>query len=138
MNLESYITELLYNFGCLSVRVDNALRKYEGIKQIKDLINKDGSFNHHPNKIPNIGKKSVTELRSMRVWFVENYLTLHQENQNQNKNKYEVTIRAAVKVIIEAKDSVSAAETAWKENGLNDRFWKRYTVSVEQIEEDKT
>ena len=135
MNLESDIEELLDNFRSLSVRVDNALRKYEGIKQIKDLINKDGSFNHHPHKIPNIGKKSVPELRSMRVWFVENYLTLHQENQN--KNKYEVTIRAAVKVIIEAKDSVSAAETAWKENGLNDRFRKRYTVSVEQIEEDE-
>ena len=86
MNLESDIEDLLYEYPT-TVRVYNALKMYEGIKQIKDLINEDGSFVDNPKYIPNIGKKSVPELRSMRVWFVENYLTLHQENQNQNKNK---------------------------------------------------
>ena len=134
MNLESDIEELLYNYGFLTQRVHNALRKYEGIKQIKDLINEDGTFNHNPYSIPNIGKKSVPELRQMRVWFLENYIRPHQENQSMIK--YEVTFRAAVKIIIEAKDSDSAVDAAWEEfqrvNELNDRF-DHHTLIVKPI-----
>ena len=82
MNLESDIDDLLC--GLATVRVRNAIQKYEGIKQIKDLINEDGSFVGglgKPPKMPNIGKKSIVELDCIRRWFVENHLTPHQENQ---------------------------------------------------------
>jgi hypothetical protein len=80
MNLESDIDELLYEYPT-TVRVHNALQKCEEIKQIKDLINEDGSFVGYFMAIPNIGKKSAMEIDQMRRWFVENHLTPHQENQ---------------------------------------------------------
>ena len=73
MNLESDIEDLLSEFDT-TVRVYNALTMYEGIKQIKDLINEDGSFVDNPKYIPNIGKKSAQEIDYMRRWFVENRL----------------------------------------------------------------
>ena len=73
MNLESDIEDLLSEFDT-TVRVYNALTMYEGIKQIKDLINEDGSFVDNPKYIPNIGKKSAQEIDYMRRWFVENHL----------------------------------------------------------------
>jgi hypothetical protein len=57
--------------------VCNAIQKYEGIKQIKDLIKEDGSFVGglgKPPKIPDMGKKSIRELEYIRRWFVENHL----------------------------------------------------------------
>ena len=75
MNLESDIDDLLC--GQATVRVYNAIQKYEGIKQIKDLINEDGSFVGglgKPPKMPNVGKKSIVELDGIRRWFVENHL----------------------------------------------------------------
>jgi hypothetical protein len=80
MNLESDIDELLYEYPT-TVRVHNALQKCEEIKQIKDLINEDGSFVGYLMAIPNIGKKSAMEIDQMRRWFVKNHLTPHQENQ---------------------------------------------------------
>ena len=76
MNLESDIEDLLSEYST-TIRVYNALTMYEGIKQIKDLINEDGSFVGGPRKpwiIPNIGKKSVEEIDDMRRWFVKKYL----------------------------------------------------------------
>ena len=76
MNLESDINDLLREY-CTTARVYNALKMYEGIKQIKDLINENGSFVGGPRKprtIPNIGKKSAIEIDYMRRWFVENHL----------------------------------------------------------------
>tara|TARA_R110000764_G_scaffold235734_1_gene330431 strand:+ start:654 stop:1148 length:495 start_codon:yes stop_codon:yes gene_type:complete len=75
MNLESDIYDLLC--GRASARVCNAIQKYEGIKQIKDLIKEDGSFVGglgKPPKIPDMGKKSIRELEYIRRWFVENHL----------------------------------------------------------------
>jgi hypothetical protein len=80
MNLESDIDELLYEYPT-TARVHNALQKCEEIKQIKDLINEDGSFVGYFMAIPNIGKKSAMEIDQMRRWFVKNHLTPHQENQ---------------------------------------------------------
>ena len=80
MNLESDIDELLYEYPT-TVRVHNALQKCEEIKQIKDLINEDGSFVGYFMAIPNIGKKSAMDIDQMRRWFVKNHLTPHQENQ---------------------------------------------------------
>jgi hypothetical protein len=80
MNLESDIDELLYEYPT-TARVHNALQKCEEIKQIKDLINEDGSFVGYFMAIPNIGKKSAIEIDYMRRWFVENHLTPHQEDQ---------------------------------------------------------
>jgi hypothetical protein len=76
MNLESDIDELLYEYPT-TARVHNAIHKCEEIKQIKDLINEDGSFVGSPRKpwlIPNIGRKSAMEIDEMRRWFVENHL----------------------------------------------------------------
>ena len=133
MNLESDIEDLL-NECHLTVRVNGILKLYEGIKQIKDLISEDGSFNHNPSRIPGIGKKRVEEIYSIRDWFVENYLTPQKENQSMNK--YSVTFQAAVELIVEAKDSNSAIETAWDEfenlNRLDDSY-DHYTLNVEQI-----
>ena len=133
MNLESDIEDLLNECG-LTVRVNGILKLYEGIKQIKDLISEDGSFNHNPSRIPGIGKKRVEEIYSIRDWFVENYLTPQKENQSMNK--YSVTFRAAVELIVEAKDSNSAENAAWGEfenlNRLDDRY-DHYTLNVEQI-----
>ena len=75
MNLESDIYDLLC--GRATERVCNAIQKCEEIKQIKDLINEDGSFVGSPRKpwlIPNIGRKSAMEIDEMRRWFVENHL----------------------------------------------------------------
>jgi hypothetical protein len=83
MNLESDIEDLL-NECHLTVRVNGILKLYEGIKQIKDLIYKDGSFVDNPKYIPNIGKKSAQEIDYMRRCFVKKYLTPHQENQSMN------------------------------------------------------
>ena len=51
-------------------------------------------------------------------------------------NKYSVTFQAAVELIVEAKDSNSAIETAWDEfenlNRLDDRY-DHCTLDVEQI-----
>ena len=133
MNLESDIEDLL-NECDLTVRVNGILKLYEGIKQIKDLISEDGSFNHNPSRIPGIGKKRVEEIYSIRDWFVENYLTPQKENQSMNK--YSVTFRAAVELIVEAKDSNSAEDAAWDEfenlNRLDDSY-DHYTLNVEQI-----
>tara|TARA_B110000238_G_scaffold164971_1_gene180130 strand:- start:3 stop:605 length:603 start_codon:yes stop_codon:yes gene_type:complete len=133
MNLESDIEDLL-NECPLTVRVNGILKLYEGIKQIKDLISEDGSFRDNPSKIPGIGKKRVEEIYSMRDWFVENYLTPQKENQSMNK--YSVTFRAAVELIVEAKDSNSAEDAAWDEfenlNRLDDSY-DHYTLNVEQI-----
>ena len=133
MNLESDIEDLL-NECHLTVRVNGILKLYEGIKQIKDLISEDGSFNHNPSRIPGIGKKRVEEIYSIRDWFVENYLTPQKENQSMNK--YSVTFRAAVELIVEAKDSNSAEDAAWDEfvnlNRLDDSY-DHYTLNVEQI-----
>tara|TARA_R110002073_G_scaffold255435_1_gene417979 strand:+ start:318 stop:920 length:603 start_codon:yes stop_codon:yes gene_type:complete len=133
MNLESDIEDLLNECG-LTVRVNGILKLYEGIKQIKDLISEDGSFNHNPSRIPGIGKKRVEEIYSIRDWFVENYLTPQKENQSMNK--YSVTFRAAVELIVEAKDSNSAEDAAWDEfvnlNRLDDSY-DHYTLNVEQI-----
>ena len=76
MNLESDIDDLLDGY-LTTERVYNAIQKYEGIKQIKDLINEDGSFVGglgKPPKMPNIGKKSIVEINNIRRWFVENHL----------------------------------------------------------------
>tara|TARA_B110000503_G_scaffold52852_1_gene84866 strand:- start:118 stop:507 length:390 start_codon:yes stop_codon:yes gene_type:complete len=76
MNLESDIDELLYEYPT-TARVHNAIQKCKEIKQIKDLINEDGSFVGSPRKprtIPNIGRKSAMEIDEMRRWFVENHL----------------------------------------------------------------
>jgi len=76
MNLKSDIKHLLTEFPT-TARVHNALTMYEGIQQVKDLINEDGSFVGGPRKlwiIPNIGKHSVMEIDEMRRWFVENHL----------------------------------------------------------------
>ena len=133
MNLESDIEDLL-NECPLTVRVNGILKLYEGIKQIKDLISEDGSFNHNPSRIPGIGKKRVEEIYSIRDWFVENYLTPQKENQSMNK--YSVTLKPAVELIVEAKDSNSAENAAWGEfenlNRLDDRY-DHYTLNVEQI-----
>ena len=133
MNLESDIEDLL-NECHLTVRVNGILKLYEGIKQIKDLISEDGSFNHNPSRIPGIGKKRVEEIYSIRDWFVENYLTPQKENQSMNK--YSVTFQAAVELIVEAKDSNSAEDAAWDEfenlNRLDDSY-DHYTLNVEQI-----
>ena len=133
MNLESDIEDLL-NECHLTVRVNGILKLYERIKQIKDLISEDGSFRDNPSKIPGIGKKRVEEIYSMRDWFVENYLTPQKENQSMNK--YSVTFRAAVELIVEAKDSNSAEDAAWDEfenlNRLDDSY-DHYTLNVEQI-----
>ena len=133
MNLESDIEDLLNECG-LTVRVNGILKLYEGIKQIKDLISEDGSFRDNPSRIPGIGKKRVEEIYSIRDWFVENYLTPQKENQSMNK--YSVTFQAAVELIVEAKDSNSAIETAWDEfenlNRLDDRY-DHCTLDVEQI-----
>tara|TARA_R110000822_G_C15162802_1_gene478466 strand:- start:212 stop:814 length:603 start_codon:yes stop_codon:yes gene_type:complete len=133
MNLESDIEDLLNECG-LTVRVNGILKLYEGIKQIKDLISEDGSFNHNPSRIPGIGKKRVEEIYSIRDWFVENYLTPQKENQSMNK--YSVTFQAAVELIVEAKDSNSAEDAAWDEfenlNRLDDRY-DHCTLNVEQI-----
>jgi|TARA_B110000259_G_C13883009_1_gene349735 hypothetical protein len=133
MNLESDIEDLL-NECHLTVRVNGILKLYEGIKQIKDLISEDGSFRDNPSRIPGIGKKRVEEIYSIRDWFVENYLTPQKENQSMNK--YSVTFRAAVELIVEAKDSNSAEDAAWDEfenlNRLDDSY-DHYTLNVEQI-----
>ena len=133
MNLESDIEDLL-NECPLTVRVNGILKLYEGIKQIKDLISEDGSFRDNPSRIPGIGKKHAAEIDAMRRWFVENYLTPQKENQSMNK--YSVTFQAAVELIVEAKDSNSAIETAWDEfenlNRLDDRY-DHCTLDVEQI-----
>ena len=51
-------------------------------------------------------------------------------------NKYSITFQAAVELIVEAKDSNSAIETAWDEfenlNRLDDRY-DHCTLDVEQI-----
>jgi hypothetical protein len=73
MNLESDIDELLYEYPT-TARVHNALQKCEEIKQIKDLINEDGSIVRYFMAIPNIGRKSAMEIDEMRRWFVENHL----------------------------------------------------------------
>ena len=133
MNLESDIEDLL-NECHLTVRVNGILKLYERIKQIKDLISEDGSFRDNPSRIPGIGKKRVEEIYSIRDWFVENYLTPQKENQSMNK--YSVTFRAAVELIVEAKDSNSAEDAAWDEfvnlNRLDDSY-DHYTLNVEQI-----
>ena len=136
MNLESDIEDLL-NECPLTVRVNGILKLYEGIKQIKDLISEDGSFNHNPSRIPGIGKKRVEEIYSIRDWFVENYLTPQKENQSMNK--YEVTIQAAVTktLLIEAKDSNSAEEAAHEQfsvlNDGPDEQYEQHTLDVTQI-----
>ena len=89
MNLESDIDDLLC--GLATVRVRNAIQKYEGIKQIKDLINEDGSFVGglgKPPKMPNIGKKSIVELDCIRRWFVENHLNQSTEKDLVLRHKY--------------------------------------------------
>jgi len=73
MNLESDIEDLLSEYSTTN-RVYNALTMYEGIKQIKDLIYKDGHFVDNPKYIPNIGYKSAQEIDDMRSWFVKKYL----------------------------------------------------------------
>ena len=126
MNLESDIDELLYEYPT-TARVHNALQKCEEIKQIKDLINEDGSFVGgfgKPPKMPNIGKKSIVELDCIRRWFVENHLTPHQENQIMNV--YEVLKSYSVVEVyhVKAKNEDEAVKLVGKQG--SSQYHKSY------------
>jgi hypothetical protein len=83
---------------------------YEGIKQIKDLIYKDGHFVDNPKYIPNIGYKSAQEIDDMRSWFVKKYLTPHQENQSMNQYKITVEKTLNISYVIDANTAEEAKE----------------------------
>ena len=123
MNLESDIDELLYEYPT-TARVHNALQKCEEIKQIKDLINEDGSFVGYFMAIPNIGKKSAMDIDQMRRWFVKNHLTPHQENQIINV--YEVLKSYSVVEVyhVKAKNEGEAVKLVGKQG--SSQYHKSY------------
>ena len=120
MNLESDIDELLYEYPT-TARVHNAIQKCEEIKQIKDLINEDGSFVGSPRKpwlIPNIGRKSAMEIDEMRRWFVENHLNQSTEKDLVLRHKYfkKDLLTTALSLLQAYKDDVEY----WTDIGHNE------------------